>query len=153
MRSAAHTLWLLLIIVPTSACSPQEPQNPLLIELEANRERWIGLGLLDYDLTLVRGCFCIIESIGPVTVRVRNGEIVSHTYTKTGMPVPEQYAVFFPAVEGLFDVIQESIESNTDHMTVTYDSNTGAPVEIFIDRIEAAVDDELTITVVELSDD
>ena len=153
MRSAAHTLWVLLIIVPTAACSPQEPENPLLIELETNRERWIGLGLLDYDLTLVRGCFCIIESIGPVTVRVRNGEIVSRTYTETGMPVPEQHAVFFPAVEGLFDVILESIESNADHMTVTYDSNTGAPAEIFIDRIEAAVDDELTITVVELSDD
>jgi hypothetical protein len=117
MRSAAHTLWV------------QEPENPLLIDLEANRERWIDLGLLDYDLTLLRGCFCPTESIGPVTVRVRNGEIVSQTYTETGMPVPEQHAVFFPAVEGLFDVILESIESEADHMTVTYDSNTGAPVE------------------------
>jgi hypothetical protein len=98
MRRAVHTLWVLLIIAPATVCSPQEPENPLLIDLEANRERWIDLGLLDYDLTLLRGCFCPIESIGPVTVRVRNGEIVSQTYTETGMPVPEQHAVFFPAV-------------------------------------------------------
>jgi hypothetical protein len=78
-------------------------------------------------------------------VRVRNGEIVSQTYTETGMPVPEQHAVFFPAVDGLFDVILQAIESEADHMTVTYDSNTGAPAEIFIDSIEAIV--------VELSDD
>ncbi len=153
MRSAVHTLWVLLIIVPTAVCSPQEPENPLLIELEVNRERWIALGLLDYDLTLVRSCFCLVESIGPVTVRVRNGEVVSQTYTETGMPVPEQHAVFFPAVDGLFDVILEAIEFDADHITVTYDSDTGAPMEIFIDSIEAAVDDELTITVVELSDD
>ncbi len=146
-------MWVLLIIAPATVCSPQEPENPLLIDLEANRERWIDLGLLDYDLTLLRGCFCPIESIGPVTVRVRNGEIVSQTYTETGMPVPEQHAVFFPAVDGLFDVILQAIESEADHMTVTYDSNTGAPAEIFIDSIEAAVDDELTIIVVELSDD
>lgn len=153
MKSVAHSLWILLVVVPTAVCSPQEPQNPLLIELEANRERWADLGLLDYDLTLFRGCFCLVESIGPVTVRVRNGEIVSQRYTETGMPVPEQHAVFFPAVEGLFDVILESIESGADHVTVTYDSNTGAPAEIFIDSIEGAVDDELTITVVELVND
>jgi hypothetical protein len=153
MRSAAHALWVLLIIVPTAVCSPQEPENPLLTELEANRQRWMDLGLSDYDLTLLRGCFCPIESIGPVTVRVRNGEIVSQTYTETGMGVSEQHAIFFPDVEGLFDVILESIQSDADHMTVSYDSNTGAPAEIFIDSIEAAVDDELTITVVELSDD
>ncbi len=147
------SLWIVLIIVPTAVCSPQEPENPLLVELEANRERWVDLGLTDYELTLLRGCFCPIESIGPVTVRVRNGEIVSQTYTETGMPVPEQHAVFFPNVDGLFDIILESIESDADRMTVTYDSNTGAPAEIFIDSIEAAVDDELTITVVELSDD
>lgn len=153
MKSTAHSLWILLIVVPSAVCSPQEPGNPLLIELEANRGRWTDLGWLDYDLTLARSCFCLLESIGPVTVRVRNGGIVSQTYTETGTPVPEQHAVFFPAVEGLFDVILESIESGADHITVTYDSNTGAPTEIFIDSIENATDDELTITVIELSDD
>ncbi|MCK5439034.1 MAG: hypothetical protein KAI97_03785, partial [Gemmatimonadetes bacterium] len=152
MRKAAKTLCVMLVIVPTAVCSPQEPEDPLLIELEANRGRWIGLGVMDYDLTLLRGCFCPIESIGPVMVRVRGGEIVFQTYTETGMPVPEQQKLFFPAVIGLFDVILQSIESGADHITVTYDSETGVPAEIFIDSIEGAVDDELRITVVEFSD-
>ena len=41
---------------------------------------------------------------------LRAGAVVARTYEEDGTPVPDPFAVWFPAVEGLFDFVEDAIE-------------------------------------------
>ncbi len=51
----------------------------------------------------------------------------------------------FYTVQGLFDVVQDAIDSGADEVSVTYDPDLHYPTEINIDRIKGAIDDELRV--------
>lgn len=134
-----------------SACSVLNPLDNRAArqELDAAAERWAAAGLDSYTITVERMCYCGQEALGPVDVVVQNGEITARTYRATGEPVREPYAPHFHDVDGLFDLIRDAI-AEADSISADYHARDGFPLEVRIDYMKNAVDDELTVRIVEL---
>jgi hypothetical protein len=105
--------------------------------LRAARARWERSGIESYELTVRRLCFC--GFVEPVRVK---GVLVSRTNVSTGEPVPAMYASYFPDVPGLFAIVEQAA-NDADDLDTEFDATYGYPVEISIDWIENAVDDEV----------
>jgi hypothetical protein len=121
--------------------------GPELSDLERARARWESRGLSDYTYAIRRLCFC--SYVGPVRVTVENGAVVSLTPVGGEEPPFELTAELFPGVEGLFDILQEAVGRDAHSITVTYDPETGVPLEFFIDYDEFIADEELGMEVTE----
>ena len=145
-----RTLLALLASVPLlSACESTGPRSPRLLELEIHQARWQSLGPASYEYAVQRMCFCAPASLGPVRVRVENGEVVERVYVDSGTPVAGDLATVFPSVDGLFDVLRSAIDRDADRIDVTYDPDLGVPIDFYIDYSEMAVDEELGMQVTE----
>ncbi|MGD2045814.1 MAG: DUF6174 domain-containing protein [Gemmatimonadota bacterium] len=129
------------------ACGGLGPRDAQRAALEANRARWLSQGPSSYQYALRRSCFC--PYLGPVRVTVAADTVVGRVYVESGDPVPEIEADAFPAVDGLFELLDQAFENGADDIDVTYDPELGVPIEISIDYLENAVDDELGIQVTE----
>jgi hypothetical protein len=92
---------------------------------------------------IARSCECTAEMSGPVIVSVRNGVVESRQYTQSGATVASRYADVFPAVEGLFTLIDDAIRNGTKPLTVEYDPALGYPTRIALG--DPAVDAPLYI--------
>lgn len=139
-------LILLTLIVILTACSFSAPT-----ELEKNRQTWQNSGITHYRFSLHIGCFCPFRSQMPITVEAQNGEIISMTYPD-GTLVAEtdpNYETFsrHATIERIFSELEAGLAGDADEITVTYDSALGFPNEIYFDYIQAAADDELSLTV------
>lgn len=137
--------WLPLLV----ACGGLGPRDAQRAELEANRERWSSLGPSSYTYALRRACFCGGEYIGPVRVTVVSDTVVERAYVESGEPVPAVAGEAFPTVDGLFEFLIRVFDDGADQIDVTYDPRLGVPMEISIDFLEGAIDDELGIYVTE----
>jgi hypothetical protein len=65
-----------------------------------------------------------------VTVVVRNGAVESRRYVSSGATVSAEYAQVFPAVEGLFTLIDDAIRNGTKPLTTQYHPTLGYPTRI-----------------------
>jgi hypothetical protein len=141
---------LLLAALP-AGCSDQGPEAPgLQAELEANLVKWLAQRPADYVYEIERLCFCMVEARGPVLVTVAGGQVVDRTYTDGSGDVPADFASLFPAADGLFDIIEEALDRDAHEVLVTWDDETGLPVDFWIDYIEFAVDEEVGYRIVSL---
>jgi hypothetical protein len=122
----AITLAGLVLAVAACRASSVEPAEGLATA----RARWARNAPASYSYTIQRSCECLTEAAGPVTVVVRNGVVESRTYVATGAAVAAQYASIFPAVEGLFAMIDDAIRSGTTPLTTRYDPTLGYPTRI-----------------------
>jgi Family of unknown function (DUF6174) len=114
------------------------------------RSRWRGAGISDYSYEVRKLCFCPPEVVGPFAITVRGGVVTSVVYRPTGAavdPVPERH----PTVEGLFGVVEATLERNPDRLAIDYDPELGYPRRIEVDTIVRAVDDEVTYEAASLS--
>ena len=137
--------FLLLFLALFTACSAM-PSS----ELGKNRQTWQDAQIDYYRYTLSLGCFCAFMEDMPLTIEVINGEMVSMTRsdgTAVDASSPN-YDLYLPysTLDRLFTAVEEEMDQ-ADAITVTYEPLLGFPVEVAIDRIEAAVDDELYIQV------
>lgn len=130
-------------------CSESDLLVGPVIDLERAEARWQRAGLDSYVFAVQRMCFCTIESLGPVRVRVENGTVVERVQVDSSAPVSPTYAELFPTVQGLFDLIRSAHEQNAHEVRVTYDPALGVPMDVWIDYIEFAADDELGMRVTE----
>lgn len=108
--------------------------------LEQARAQWRSQNIEDYRYVFQRSCFCGPEAREPALVNVRRGAIVSVEHVATGAP---QDPVFYYTIEGLFDLLEDSIDQGAASLNVTYDSALGYPTSAFIDRSEMIADEEL----------
>ncbi len=138
----------LLVCVGGAACSDLGPET-LLGELERNQSRWEATRPASYVFAIERLCFCGVESRGPVRVRVQGTAVVERIYVDTGGSVPPALAELFPTVDGLFALVRSAIEDGAYEVRVMYHAVLGVPIDIWIDYIENAIDDELGVTVTE----
>jgi hypothetical protein len=112
------------------------------VDLENARERWEGSGLEAYRTVVNRRCFCG-GSPGPVVVTVTAGGVTKAYQEAPFGAVPTGEARWFPTVEEAFDMIQKAFDDDAHRVDVRYDPATGAPLDIYIDQIEQAVDEEM----------
>jgi hypothetical protein len=134
---------LVSALVTSTSCSSMVGPGEQLADA---RVRWAERGPDAYSMTVMRGCECLPEVVGPAIVTVENGAI-SARYASTGAPVPMTYAGAFPNVEGLFDLIEQAQKDNYDDIDVEYDQELGYPIRISLDRDKRAIDDEMGVYV------
>ena len=138
-------LRLTLVAALITGC--REPTNTGA-QLTAALDRWERRGAGSYSVTVARYCECLPEWTGPVVVTVDAG-IVSRHYERTGEPVPEQHAGYFPTIEGLFAIIEEA-RRDRRQLVVRYDRTYGYPRRIDIDPELQPVDGGVTYVASEL---
>ncbi|MDA0329187.1 MAG: DUF6174 domain-containing protein [Gemmatimonadetes bacterium] len=123
--------------------------SSVLDELERNQERWERVAPAAYQYAVERLCFCGLEARGPVRVTVVGSAVSSRVYVDSGDPVPANFGESFPTVPGLFDILRDAIDRDAHEIRVTYDPETGVPIDFWIDYLEMAIDEELGIRVTE----
>ncbi len=132
-----------------SGCSVLGPEVRVLTDLEEARERWENARPSAYEFAVERMCFCGVESRGPVRLRVQGTTAVERVYVDSGAPVAAELGEWFPTVDGLFDMLASALESDAHEVRATYDPVLGVPVDIWIDYMEFAVDEEQGMRVTE----
>ncbi|RTZ65716.1 MAG: hypothetical protein DSZ29_03910 [Aquificaceae bacterium] len=128
--------------------SPSDTQTTL----DKNKQKWADSGIKNYSYEFRRSCFCLPDYTRPVKTTVENGEVKSSHYANGNQEtVPDQFKENKQSVNGLFDIIQKAID-NGRQLEVSYDSKTGMPTKIVIDRDQMPVDGGQTITAGNLQD-
>ena len=139
-------LLLLTLIVILTACSVGTPS-----ELDRNRQIWQDAGITHYRFSLHIGCFCVFRDQMPITVEVLNDEIVSITFPDGTLVAADDpsYETFakHATIERIFTELEAGLSGDAEEVTVTYDATYGFPNEIYFDYIQAAADDEISLSV------
>ncbi len=119
-------------------------------EQDKNLNKWQDAGISHYQYDLVIGCFCPFMQDMPLTIEVENGEVASISRadgTEILASDPNyEYYVKYATIEGVFSELKNET-ADADEVVVTYDAQYGFPAEVSIDRIAAAVDDEMSLQV------
>ena len=136
----------LLLVLILSACSPGSGS-----ELSRNQSKWQDANITHYQFQLGVSCFCPVSGLMPMTVEVKDGEVVSITDVNgEAFPTTDPMSDFvlkYATIDRIFTELGSEDVQNADKLTVTYDSTYGFPSEVSIDFIELAVDDELYLSV------
>ena len=123
--------------------SATEPPAGLDAEGIAAWEKWRDLELDSYRYRLNVGCECFTVN---GVVEVRNDTVV----TVGGKPYDSRgksggitgFDDLDPTIDALFTQLGEAMK-HADKVDVTYDADTGVPIEIRVDWIQDAIDDEI----------
>jgi len=146
---------LTVIAFVVAACStgaqaggnpPQENQT----EIERNKEKWQNANISHYRYKLHLSCFCVFSQDMPLVIEVMDGKIVSMEYQNgneidaTNRELFERYAT----IDRIFSELEADLAGAADEVTVvTFDPTYGFPVDVTIDYVKEATDDELYLTV------
>jgi hypothetical protein len=143
LRFASSLTGTVAAVVLLTAAACNSGSTAPTSRLANARALWSRVGPTAYTYTIMRSCECTAEMSGPVMVSVRNGVVESRQYTHSGASVASPYADIFPAVEGLFALIDDAIRNGTKPLTVQYDPVLGYPTRIALG--DPAVDAPLYI--------
>jgi len=132
---------LITLIVMLAACSAGGS------ELSRNQQKWQDANITHYRFELSIGCFCAFRDQMPLTVEVRDGQIV-HMATVDGTLVLDtdqnyEFYAHHATIDLLFADIDAAVKEGADSVTVTYDPTYGFPTEIAIDFSQEMADEEM----------
>ena len=116
-------------------------------ELSRNQQKWTDANITHYRFELNIGCFCAFRDQMPLTVEVRDGQIV-HMATVVGtlvLDTDQNYGFYAPhaTIDLLFAELDTALNNGADSVTVTYDATYGFPTEIAIDQSQEIADEEM----------
>jgi len=117
--------------------------------LSRNRALWESQNISHYRFQLHVGCFCAFMDLMPLSVEVRDGQVVS-LFDSSGQPIPADRLEMlerYTGIDKLFELVAQAIDGKADEVSVTYDPTYGFPSQVSIDYIKLAVDDELGLQV------
>jgi len=134
-------LLLLTLIFILAACAAGGS------ELSRNREKWQDANITHYRFSFNISCFCAFRDQMPLTVEVRDGQIV-HMATVDGtlvLDTDQNYEFYAPhaTIDLLFAELDAAVNDGADSITVTYDATYGFPTEIAIDYSQEIADEEM----------
>jgi len=132
---------LITLIVMLAACSAGGS------ELSRNQQKWQDANITHYRFELSIGCFCVFRDQMPLTIEVRDGQIV-HMAAVDGtlvLDTDQNYEFYAPhaTIDLLFAEIEAAVNDGADSVTVTYDPTYGFPTEIAIDYSQEIADEEM----------
>jgi hypothetical protein len=146
MKRFLPSALLLTLALGAAACgNPNAPDD-----LDDAERTWNEQGITSYRLVFDRICFCLTDHAGRFEVMVIGGNVVSVIDPLTGRERVRSDEVAY-TVPALFEVIEREHREGADEVDVEYHRELGYPLAIRIDRERQATDDELEITVLELS--
>lgn len=111
-------------------------------DLDRNISIWKKANITDYQYRFSQSCFCPPEE--DIVIVVKAAVISEAFYVPSGIYLADIELGRLHTIPNLFDIVQEAIDSNVASLKVTYNDNYGYPEVIEIDRIKAAIDDEVT---------
>jgi FlaG/FlaF family flagellin (archaellin) len=122
-------------------------------QLDASLQKWQAQNVSHYRMNVNIGCFCPFFDRMPVTVEVRDGQVLSVTDSQGQVVAADDPIRSFGneqlmTVEGVFAYARDAFQT-ADKTEVTYDPTLGYPVSLNIDRIEQAIDDEMSVLISE----
>jgi Family of unknown function (DUF6174) len=91
---------------------------------QAALSRWRDAGLKNYSFRSTVHCFCLLVYSNPMTVTVRNGQVVSVVDRVSGAVRPTSYR---QPIDSLFAMAAEEIRLRPERLQVTYDPALGFP--------------------------
>jgi hypothetical protein len=142
-----RTLLFLAALLPLLGGWSCDSLGPERDDLERARARWEATRPANYQYAVERLCFCY--PVGAARVTVEWDEVTSVVFLEEAPEGFEPSADLYPSVDGLFDILEDAVESGAHSISVTYDPETGVPVEFFIDYSENIADEELGMRVTE----
>lgn len=123
-----------------AACSSSIQEQ----ELAEAREQW-SRQPRSYELTWQQDCFCSIDMVRPIRIRVVEGQITSATFVDDRVDVPESIRDTLVTVDGVFDRIEDAIDDGAAQIDVEYDATWGYPASLYIDYSRRTADEELAM--------
>jgi hypothetical protein len=142
MKTKTISLFFVLVFI-LSACGGAST-------FQRNQDRWERQNISHYRFTVTVSCFCPFANV-EVTYEVLNGQVVNQSvHSSPDNPVDEaQVSDFYQpynTIEKVFDYVGEAIR-DADETTIDYDPTYGFPINISIDWIKQAIDDEMYLTI------
>jgi hypothetical protein len=146
-ETTMRKILFIILAVMLAACSQAKASS----ELEQNRALWERQEAQNYSFDLSILCFCPYGGQMPLSIVVRDGEVVSLTTADGSDAGPSlEYYSQADTIEELFDIIESAQGGGADEIKVQYDPEYGYPVSIDIDNIKEAIDDEISYQVANL---
>ena len=142
-------LCMVAVALSIAGCDVTDPIGDLRVELERNRLQWSQVAPDSYSYVVQHFCYCGIAGID-VRITVDGPAVTDRVFEETGDALPEGVAESYPAVEGLFAFVEDALDRGAHSIEITYDPDTGVPLEISVDYRENVIDEEARYAVVEL---
>ncbi|MDB5970812.1 MAG: putative lipoprotein [Hydrocarboniphaga sp.] len=137
----------LLLVATLTACGGSDKQDAGVAALTAAQKSWSDAMIDDYQFTLTVACFCGSSTTdagpGEYVVIVKDDVIESAFEKDSGEYLNADQAAALPTIDGLFTIIGDAYDDDADHVDVVYDATRGYPMDITIDPISGAADDEI----------
>lgn len=151
MPRATALLALLLASLAASACDRSAtatvPDDTPLGRLKEAQALWQREAPPRYRMTVRLACFCGPTSEAPVVIEIGGGTAITRSVTGDGSPAAA--AAPGGAVEELFKVVQDAINTGAAVLDVEYNARYGYPSSIFVDPAHAEENDESSYLVIE----
>jgi hypothetical protein len=145
---------LITLAFVLAACSaaPTEPTTPPTAAPLTERDAWENANVSHYRFVLDLSCFCAFRDQMPLTIEVKDGEVVSITradgqVVQSDDPSYETFVRYATIDKILTEIESAQADPEAGEILVTYDPTHGYPVTATIDYIELATDDEMYITI------
>ncbi|GAB4497696.1 MAG: hypothetical protein OHK003_07170 [Anaerolineales bacterium] len=134
---------MFMLTLLLAACSAQT-------EYDQNLAKWQSADVTHYRFNLVIACFCPFYQDMPLTIEVKDGEVISISRADGTLVEPAdpnyQYYEKYATIDRLFAELKSEM-ADADEVIVTYDAQFGFPADVSIDQIKLAMDDELALRV------
>ena len=140
MRKGFALLPVAALVLVVACGQPSDRLSVAQAQLDAHQQQWEAVGLIDYRFTFERSCFCPPEFSPRVAITVRNKAVASVHDAQTGnLLTNPPYSI---TISDLFADIQEAIYKGSAKVSVEYDIKLGYPVDVYIDPVANAIDEE-----------
>ena len=120
-------------------------------EFSRNQQKWQDANITHYRMELNISCFCAFRDQMPLTVEVRDGQILSLAAIDGTLVLDTDpnYEFFAPhaTIDQLFAELDAALNGGADSVTVTYDATYGFPTEIGIDYSQETADEEMYFSI------
>jgi hypothetical protein len=144
MRIAPAFLVSLAVLGP--ACTSAGTDNRQTEDLDAARMRFTRPARPSYSFTWQQSCFCGPDQSRPIRISVVGGTLSTAAYVDDHQPVSAGVKSNLRTIQGVFDLIEQSIANHIDEVNATFDPAIGYPTHVAIDFDKGAADDEMTLT-------
>jgi hypothetical protein len=138
LRLAAFAALLAVPLVIAACSSLTGSGDDDAADLRRARADWAALGARSYTFVVGLRCFC---GVGDIRFTVVDGVATSRTIVDEGTPLPEPLFHDIETIDAMFAHLDRAIREHAFSLQARYDQH-GVPVEVQIDYLQNAVDEE-----------
>jgi hypothetical protein len=141
----------ILFLVQILAACASAPGGETGTDLSRNQQKWQDANVTHYTFQLSVTCFCPVGGVMPMTVEVKDGEVVS-LVDVNGDAIPstdplndliEKYVT----IDRIFSELNSDSVQGAERLEITYDPTYGFPSDVVIDFVQEVADDELYLSI------